>query len=126
MNIAIFVDGDAQLMLDPKTFVSVIAASATHKARRVYIAPDKTIYLTSRPGTQPCERPLEMLHENLIKLLWTVAYYRGAGHDADRTWKGPDPSLHGLRLWSRGATREEAFSGATTPATLHSLGRVPV
>ena len=125
MNMALFVDEENRLMLDLKAFVAVIAASATHKARRVYIGPDQTIHLTSRPGTQPCERPLEMLHENLIKLLWTVAYFRAAGYDEDRIWKGPDPSLYGLRLWGRGATREQAFSGATTPAALHCLGRVP-
>jgi hypothetical protein len=125
MNMALFVDEENRLMLDLKAFVAVIAASATHKARRVYIGPDQTIHLTSKPGTQPCERPLEMLHENLVKLLWTVAYFRAAGYDEARIWKGPDPSLYGLRLWGRGATREQAFSGATTPAALHCLGRVP-
>jgi hypothetical protein len=125
MNMALYVDERSQLVIDLKAFVAVIAASATHKGRRVYIAPDKTIYLSSRPDTQPCERPLEMLHENLIRLLWTVAYYRGAGYDESRIWKGPDPSLYGLRLWERGASREQAFSGSTTPALIQPLGKVP-
>ena len=83
------------------------------------------IHLTSRPGTVMCERPLEMLHSNLVRLLWTVAYYRGAGFCEERIWKGPDPSLHGLRLWEQGALRDEAFSGATTAAELRVLGKVP-
>lgn len=125
MGMALYVNENDELVLDLKAFVAVIASAATHKARRVHIGPDKVIHLTSRPGTQICERPLEMLHSNLVRLLWTVAYYRGAGFDADRSWKGPDPTLYGLRLWGRGVLQEEAFSGTTTPAELHPLGNVP-
>lgn len=125
MSNALYVNERNELVLDLKAFVAVIASASTHKPRRVYIGADKVIHLTSRPGTEPCERPLEMLHQNLIKLLWTVAYYRAAGYDEKRVWKGPDTNLHGLRLWERGAQHNEALSGVTTPAVIHVLGRVP-
>lgn len=125
MELALFINERNQLVLDVKAFVAVIASAATHKARKVYIGPGNTIHLTSRPGTVASERPLEMLHANLIKLLWVVAYYRGAGFDEDRTWKGPDTTLYGLRLWRRGAIQSEAFSGAATESTVHVLGAVP-
>lgn len=125
MSLALYVDEHDEMIVDLKAFVAVVASAATHKARRVYIGDDNVIHLTSKPGTVISERPLEMLHSNLLRILWTVAYYRGAGFQQQRIWKGPDASLGGLRLWDLGAQRDEAFSGTSTPAVLHSLGKVP-
>lgn len=125
MELALFVNERDELVLDLKAFVGTIARASTHKPRRVHIGPDKAIYLTSRPGTVISERPLEMLHENLVRLLWTVAYYRGVGFSEERLWKGPDPSLYGLRLWAVDALRDDAFAGTTTPAEFRVLGTVP-
>lgn len=114
-------DAQGRLCVHPEKFMLALSSHRRGKGRAVFIGGDNVIHLTSR--TAPADaikttRTGDMFHDDLISLLWSLAYYGGASRDAKLPgeWAGPDESLNGLTLFAPGLTVEQALLGATSPS----------
>ena len=118
---SLYWDDSRSLWVHPERFVLAIGKQRKTKGRAVYIGADNVIHLTSRTAPRDSvktDRDGDMLHDDLISLLWSVAYYGGldrSSSDID-TWRGPLVDLGNLRLFSPSISVEQALSGSTSRA----------
>lgn len=119
INAAVTTVGNS-IVVHPQEFVAAIRAARTKRGIKVWIAPGNVIHLTSRTAPHSAvkqDRSGNMLHDELVAILWTAAYFSGATRQTSgKEWQGPSVDLNGLRLWAENISIDQALSGATTPA----------
>lgn len=117
LEAALFWSSHNELAINPMEFMLTLASIRKTKGRAVFIGDDGVIHLTSRtapPGAKKTTRTGDMLHSDLIDLLWSVAYYAGCHRGGTEGWTGPHQTLDDLRLFEQGLTVEQALSGETS------------
>lgn len=117
LQTALFWSSPAELVVNPMELVLTLANLRKTKGRAVFVGDDGIIHLTSRTAPADAEktqRTGDMLHSDLIDLLWSVAYYAGCHRGGSQGWAGPDQTLDGLRLFSESLTLDQALSGETS------------
>lgn len=121
LSAALYWDEHRALWIHPEQFMVALSAQRKTKGRAVYVGSDNVIHLTSRTAPHDAvktDRTGDMFHDDLVSLLWSVAYYGGSTRpllDQD-TWRGPSVDLDGLRLFSPGISVKDALTAVTSPA----------
>lgn len=124
---AIYYDADRRICIHPERLMLALSNHRRGKGRAVYIGDDNVIHLTSRTAPSDAiktDRTGDMFHDDLIALLWSLAYYGGASRESKLPgeWAGPDEDLNSLSLFASGLTLEQALVGATSPSYEIVLG----